>query len=359
MRITPIRYDNTLFGAKQNSKITKKFVTKSGSQIEASLSNHYIQFLNSVSNLKISDELVKKILKDYGITYLQVKDKAVNVASGYNGGFYTVNFDKNISPETLKIYFVQLLLKGDNSKLGGLFNYKSMVSDIKRQDIIQKGMKLHTYDLNNNVSEKQEKMAAECLSKLSKKFIRPKNLFFIEDEAHYYDDLEKIAYSINLKAETKSMMKPTFRVCRFEIDERGNAIGYTATAEDIYTLRKNDSVYREQQTASEILPEIAEASNNKRYAESFRFGNTKIYGAKIKQAIPNVIEHLSSRVKNPKQEQLQVVKFYDKNRNIESRICFYDSSTGRSIVYDNSGNYLYQMEYIKNANGEIISCVRC
>ena len=57
-------------------------------------------------------------------------------------------------------------------------------------------------------------------------------------------------------------------------------------------------------------------------------------------------------------DRLQFVKFYDDQDRVQTRICYYDSTLGTSMVYDTNGNYLYQMEYNKDSEGNIYSCAK-
>ena len=119
------------------------------------------------------------------------------------------------------------------------------------------------------------------------------------------------------------------------------------------------SSYIEQQKPSTKLKAIAEPDNNKEFAEAFRFGNsTPAYKAKM--AIPSVLEHLSKMIgkHNLTSENLQIVKFFDKEKNINTRICYYDSSIGNSFVYNSDGKYLYRLEYNKDSEGNITSATR-
>ena len=311
---------------------------------------------SAIKDLKLE---VEKTLKKLGITYCEVNNNILNATAGYNGGFYSIKNDYIVEPELLKIYFAQTLINNDTSAFGGLVNYKTMVNQLKRQDIIQKGLQVHTYKMNNKISPEQSYFAAVNISKLTSKYIKPKNLFFIDSEAFYYDELEKTVYSVNALAPTSEKMNKTFRTCKFVTDVNGNAIGYTTKGNDIFKLQETETVYKEQQEASCQLPEIAAPECNKLFAEAFRFGNANnIISAKIKYSTPLVLKHLYERVgiNCPTSEQLQIVKFYDKDKNILKRICYYDSATGRSLVYNDDGKYLYQMEYQKDMFGNITAC---
>ena len=53
-----------------------------------------------------------------------------------------------------------------------------------------------------------------------------------------------------------------------------------------------------------------------------------------------------------------LAKFYDKEKNIQHRVCYYDSTIGRSFVYNDEGKYMYQMEYNKDDFGKIVACLK-
>ena len=233
-----------------------------------------------------------------------------------------------------------------------------MISDLKRQDIIQKGLQIHTYELNTSVSKQEQKLAASDMSKCLKKEIKPKDLFFIDTQAFYYNEYSRTAYRVNLyDANSKNKIGAFVSKCRFEIDKNGNAIGYNAVNWNFYHRRPAEETYKEQFQPSEKLPSVADNKNNKLFAESFRFGNSES-NYKTEKGIPNVLSHLENRVKikNPDKKDLQFIKFYDKDKNIVYRIGYYDSSTGRSVIYNENGKYMYQIEYNKNDFGEIIAC---
>ena len=300
------------------------------------------------------------LLKTKGFTYFHSSnDNQVVMASGYNGGFYTINVGTDANEIDKKRLVIEVL-DSDKGAFGGLMNYRDMVKDLNRQDLIQKGLKIHTTELaTKSRTPKESLYAIRTMSKMSGKYIKLKDVFFIENDIFYYDPTEKTAYCISSDTKNLSTLKFTYRTCKFNVDEKGNAIGYASTAMDIFQHEPKSVIYNEQQEPSEELPPIAEHSNNKIFAESFRFGNSSA-NSKETRAIPDVMNHLSKRVgvKNIKSEEFKFVKFYDKNHNVIQRIAYYDSSIGRSFIYDENGNYRYQMEYVKDNDGQIIACSR-
>lgn len=358
MKISQIQQSNPNFAAKKSYYISKSMIQSKAQDLTGSFSKIETDILETIKSIKLNEDGIKNLLKEKGITYCEAEGNTIRAASGYNGGFYALKFNASLSPELLKVYFAHELMEANNPKLGGLLNYKDMISHLKRQDIVQKGMQQHTYELNNNVPPEQVKLAAECLSKMSKKYVKPKKLFFIENEAHYYDPVDRIVYTVNAMSQTLFKMKPTYRSCEFIVDKNGNAIGYKLNAKNVFTSSPTTE-FQEQQKPSDILPEIADSVNNKLFAESFRFGNAKPY-FKTEKAIPAVQKHLVERVglPMPGRNELQFVKFYNNDKQILNRVCYYDSSTGRSFVYDNTGKYLHQIEYNKDAYGNIVACSR-
>ena len=358
MKINNIQPTQYSFKANYNDYVSKKMLKA----INEKQTNTLIATADVLSKytalLSLSGVAVNEMLKKYGFTYCDVSDNRVSVNAGYNGGFYSLKIDGNYTPDILKAFFAKSLSRNENIGVGGILNYKDMVADLKRQDIIQKGLQIHTYELNTNVTSADAERASKRLSKLVHKYIKPKDLFFIDDDVYYYDQLEKKAYCINLSCGSYSVAADTFRVCTFITDEKNNTIGYTENRYDIYRKMRINKKYKEQQEVSENLPDIADNANNKIFAEAFRFGNAKQSSIKVQYAIPKVLEHLEKRVKinEPNKDMLQIVKFYDNNKNEVTNICFYDSSIGRSLVYDEKGKYLYQMEYNKDSSGNIIAC---
>ena len=352
MKISQIKPYNTSFQAKRDDYITKKML-KSSKRGPKVIHNALV---SSVATATIVG--MNTILKENGITYCNVDDKTVHAAVGYNGGFYSMKFKTDLNPGMLKMLFAQSLADNNILALGGFPNYKAMIKDIKRQDIVQKGLQLHTYELNTSIQPDIANSVAESLSNLSKKYIRPKDLFYVDTDAYYYDRLDKTAYSITTNIQAYQNIQPTFRVCRFITDENGNAIGYSLQAGDIYQQRRTEKIYTEQQEPSYKIPDIADSRSNKTFAEAFRFGNSQNFNVKLKRSSETVLNHLEKHigVKNPLSKQLKLTKFYDKNENIITRICYYDPTTGRTVVYNDDGKYLYQLEYIKDSNGNITSC---
>ena len=367
MKISPISTSQNTFKAKRDDYITKAFLASKNS---LGLTDKAIKALKNtsidekamfasafiVSGLSFMD--IEKILRKHSITYCVQKSDSIKIASGYNNGFYIIKPQIKVAPEHTKEYLA-LALEKNSTFLGGLKNYMYLVKNIKRQDIVQRGLKTHSYELNCNIDPDLREIAAVNLSRLSKESISSKDLFFIDNEAFYYDKDYNTVYSINVFANQTETVKPTFRKCVFMTNASGRAIGYTTTEWDVFQDRVINTTYKEQQEPSDPLPKIADSANNKLFAEAFRFGNTKS-DLILERSIPYVLKYLTEKngVKNPQKEDLQFIKFFDKDKNIVKRIGYFDSTTGRSLIYDKDGRYMYQLEYDKNPFGSITACLK-
>ena len=357
MKIYNIQSTENSFGTKKGVFVSKKVLMKDRLRAINPLIASKQALISGIAAASMSAITINEILKENGLTYCNADENTVHTASGYNGGFYSFNYGVQATPEQLKAYFAQTLLDNDFLRQGGMLNYKDMINLLKRQDIIQKGLQLHTYELNTEVSEEDAKKTASVMTKLAGKFIKPKKLFFIGNEAFYYDHIDKTAYSLPINASGRNA-ESTFRVCQFITDDKKNTVGYTQNYYDLFQKRRIDKTYEEQQTLSDVLPPVADPSNNKLYAEAFRFGNTKQFSRQVDQAFPSICGHLDRKlgIDYVTKDMLQVVKLQDQDERPVFRICFYDSSIGRSLVYDEQGKYLFQMQYHKNAFGKITAC---
>ena len=356
MKISQIQPNYTSFKAR-NDYITKKMLEPAAkiiSEADAPIKKDFAHLKENFS--------IEAILKANGITYCNAKGGTVHASAGYNGGFYSLKLSNPYieeSPDALKLLFADALANDNFMRLGGFLNYKKMVGLLKRQDIILKGLQQHTYELNTNVKPETAETVADYISTFSNKFVRPRDLFFINNDAYYYDYLDKTVHSVSTTVQEYSI-KPTYRVCKFFTDDKGNATGFSLTAQDLFLDQPTETIYKEQMKISDTLPSVADSVNNKLFAEAFRFGNTTKYNVRLQSGIDTVLNHLRTRVKvtNPTEEDLQVIKYYDNDKNIVSRICYYDPTTGRSLVYNENGKYLHQIEYIKDDFGNITSCMK-
>ena len=364
MKILPVSNstNSTSFAAKRNDYITKKMleprVIQAVKECQEAAKGVYSKEAAAGSLVGLSAVYLNDALKFLGITSCDTDDGAINLCSGYNNGYYKIKTSTLFSKDQAK-EFVLSTLSRDYSAFGGLMNYMEMVKDLKRQDIIQKGLKIHTYEINSNVYNSNAELAAEKLSKFLKRKIKTKDLFFVEDDAYYYDSLTKTCYAVNMATKNSTLDKEAILTCKFILNDKRNTIGYDVKYWDAYKWGSNEAHYQEQQKPSIKLKPVAEPENNQEYAEAFRFGNSE-KNFRIKNGIPNVFEHLTRRlgIQNPTEDMLQIVKFYDKDKNIKARICYFDSTIGNSLVYNEDGKYMYQMGYNKDHEGNIISCNR-
>jgi len=354
MNILPVsNYQPTQFKS-ANNQIIKRIID--GADVHTMPQIKEKKSVKKIINPNINVIDIDDVLRKKGITHCTKEGEFIDIIAGYNGGFYKIKTGLNTTLNQAKVLINELLDRP--TPMSCCFaNYKDMVADIKRQDLIQKGLGLRTNELNLQVPKEYAGDGAYDLSRHLRAGIPIKNLFFIDEEAFYYDAESKTAYGVNIY--DKSSPSTVVSCCKFITDKRGNAVGYTTNNYNFYYKRPVEETYMEQQEISEKLPRIADSYNNKLYAEAFRFGNTeKDY--RYKKGISNVINHLTNVVKIPNvsEEEIQVVRFYDKDKNIVPRICFYDSSTGHSLVYNTEGKYMYQVEYLKDDFGNILSCVR-
>lgn len=361
MNISPISFNyqpkrnNITFGV--NDYIKKSVLyeaNKTKKQIGPTAEKMAAATLGTMATIEGIDAL----LKENGITYCKADENSINIASGYNGGFYTIKTPFEMENQQARTFVAQTLVR-KSSAFGGLKNYIDMVHDLKRQDIIQKGLRIHTYELNTNVKLDARVKAASDFSNILNKQINEDDLFFIENEAFFYDKLTRTAYGINLEAQAYT--NPITTICEFKIDGKNNAIGYKNSGWDSYKWGNLDKEYTEQQEPSPTLPKIANQDNNKDMAEAYRFGNAALEdNFRVKVGMPKVIEHLTNKVKVPfiSENQLHFTRFYDNNKEPQTRICYYDPTIGRSLVYSPEGKYLYQMEFNRDSKGNVYACSR-
>lgn len=380
MKINSISmYNSQTFCAKRGSQIVTPAMLEEMDRKALKMQMEHLKKAALVPTVTISGVLMTldEFFAQKGITYYSEKNDNINIACSYNGGYYTIpglsrleekmkkdhSFKSTLSKSdkeepTVKEYFANSLSK-NTSSFAGLQNYLNCVSDLKRQDLVMKGIKIHTYELNTGVTEAQQKMAAKNFSKFLNRVILPEDLFYLENDAFYYDKNNKTVYGVNIYKKGEQNIHPAFRVCQFDTDENGYATGYTVKDWNIYYRKNAEEVYKEQSAPSEDISQIVDWKNNKHLAEAFRFGNNEP-DYKINVAAPRILEHLENRVKikYPKWRNIKYVRFYDKNYDVVSRFSYYDSSTGRSFIYDTDGKYKYQMEYNKDDFGNIIACGR-
>ena len=361
MNITPINYQqnfNSSFRAKRDDYITKRFLHKVSEKKKAREAALKIKKAEQAAAAAAVTAIISanKILQSKDITYCKTKDNTINIGTRYNSGFYSLKSDKKMSDVEAMQYVAQGLTDSNLFSLGGLMNYMNMVKDIKRQDLIQKGLKIHTYELNDKISNEDMDLAAKILSNFTHYNIQRTDLFFIDEEAFYYDKITKTAYAINTHT-ANADIKSITRVCKFKTDDNGNAIGFTTKEWDLYKCDTTEKEYIEQQAPSVKLPGIIDAENTKDLAEGFRFGNSTIHdNYRVKIGMPKVLELLTQKgITGINDEQLTFTRFSVRNTEPQTRICYYDPTVGRSFVFKPEGEYMYQLVYEKDCDGNIIS----
>jgi len=320
----------------------------------ASLSNIIDEFYGEKRGLNIEN-----LIKRSGITYFTKEDDKLIAASRKNGAFYKIKLPIDIPNEKLKIVLWAELNNKSGSCIPGLSNYKKCIDDIGRQDIIQKGLGIFTYELNNEIPHEKKIVAAALINDQVKDTVTSYDLFYIGDDAYYYDKENKSVYSVSTLENSIKGIKQKVCKCDFITDEDGNAVGYNRNKWNIYSQSTVEEKYVEQQKPSEKLPEYADINKNKQYAEACRFGNYYISN-RNRDGIPNVLAHLKKfGFDNVTEKDLQFVRGVKgrfKDDNDFYLINYYNPLTGKSLTYDKNGKYMYQTEYIKDNDGNIISC---
>lgn len=295
-------------------------------------------------------------IKHYGITYYGVDGQMFSVATRKNGAFYKVKLDFELPQDYAKNFLGAELASNKSNYIAGLKNYMNCVNTIGRQDIIQKGLGIYEYEINTEIPPQDKVAAVRAINKTCDKDIKVEDLFFIGGEAHYFSPNERAIYSVNV---SDPRLKQVVYKCNFISDDNGNTIGYEKKSWSIYARKFLDKTYIEQQQIAEKLPEYANESRNKEYAESLRFGNYHI-SHKNRDGVPKVLAHLHKfGFENATENDLQFVRAR-RNGYVEDfdyyLINYYNPLSGKSLTYDRNGRYLHQTDYIRDEQGQIISC---
>lgn len=310
-----------------------------------------LDIIGKKNNINADDFLLSQ-----GFTYSSENDNVLNLAAGYNGGHFMIELNHYIARYGLKEYVARVLMDFPAS-FSGLMQYKNCVQDLKRQDLIQKGLGIHTYKMNTDLNLEEKLAGAKNLSRYLKQKIEYKDVFFIDSNAYYYNPKTRTVYSTAFDDNNLKRVKPIVEECFFLTDKNGNAVGYKLKHYNPYFRKIVEETYMEQSEPSYKLKSVVDYRNNVEMAEAFRFGNNEP-DYRFRKALPNVLNHLSERVKvkNPNTEDIQYIKFSDKNNDVVTRFGYYDPTIGRSLIYDADGRYMYQMEYIKDGYGKINAC---
>ena len=353
MYITPINAQSSAnkkinFG--NGAEITKKILENTPRTVKKTISGAITKAPEKIN--EITD--VNNLLKRYGITHISNGLLEVNIATGQYG-FFSFRTLYHVHDNKLKDYVAMLLESPAGHR--DLPTYIKCVNDLKRQDIIMRGAGIQSYEMNLLVNEEKRHEMLECYSKYFKNPDFDEELFFANNRAFYYDSPSKTMYTIHTDIAPQCVSEQHVTRCRFVTDEKGNSIGYDKREWDLYAHAFKEIKYREQSEPSQKLPNIVDINNNKLFAESFRFGNAQ-KSIVTTSGIQKTLEHLRNKAKisDIDESKLQYVKFSDRDNNTYERISYFNPVSGRSIVYNNRGEFLYQLEYIKDHEGALKAC---
>lgn len=359
--------NNVVYGAKHINKRVRGFQINRAAQVVSTAAAAGIAAVSAVNIAKKQNpedtrivEMKKEDLKEKGISYLKSEGNMLIAATRKNGAFYKIEYPISFTSPNAEIDLLWAELNGDkDSMIKGLRNYKECVDDLGRQDIINKALNVDTYELNTKVSNLKKSASTALIRRHTKKDIKVDDLFFIGGDAVYYDKLTKAIHVVKIVESVFHGEVQKVYTYHFLSDDKGNTIGYENDLWNVYIQTVKHNEYKEQQEPSEKLPECVEDTNNKLFAESCRFGNA-VPAYKTKKAIPDVLKHLEKvGFENVTEADLQFVKAKTsryKGGEEYYLINYYNPKSGMSLVYNDEGKYMYQLEYVKNAEGKIISC---
>lgn len=364
MLISPIisyNSPNTNFKGKLPSeKSIKNIMPKAqelcstGCTVSTALITPLAMACNNIKEFNNLRELPKEI-EDAGITRCTFKDGEVMIATNKNDAFYKIKLPRIPLDTTLKDILSEELNGGETSFIKGFKNYKDCVDNLGRQDIVRKGLGIRTYELDNDVPKETKQFAANLIARHSKIATSPNDLFFIDNNAYYYDKINKTAYIVNSLENIPQKGKKDVYECKFITDSNGHAIGYDRDSFSIYYQSKIKDKYMEQTEPSESLPDYVDVNKNKLFAEACRFGNYRI-SSRTKEGIPFVLSKLKELgFKNVTEADLQIVRGMNKDKNF-CLINYYNPLSGKSLTFNAEGEFIFQTEYEKNENGQILFC---
>ena len=356
MKILPLTYNKNFCNTQNNNPnfSSKKYFTKS--ELLNSTKN-IKSYAESISNdTQITKTTIEKVFKKYGITKFDLNNNIIIFHSGYNKGYYKIKSHIIMSETVAKNYIATVLLSDLDLPLARIKNYMSMVNDLKRQDLIIKGLQLNNDIISDEHTVNDITRSYQQLSKLTNRILKKDKLFCINNRAIYYNENEKTAYSININSKNMEQAKKLFTVCHFKTDKQGNAIGYETKKYDYIKGKLVDIEYIEQQNPSRVIPQIITLENNNFLVEAFRFGNSEM-DYDIKCILPNIINDIKTKTKNNNIQlnELKLIRFDDKNRHLTARVIYYDPTIDCTFVYNTDGKYMYLLEFGKDSNGKLIS----
>ncbi len=352
MQIFPISNLNTKQTSfRENSSITKTFLYGSRRKTITQPIENSVNIVNDKFQKKV--ENLDNIIKILGFTKYKPEEDKINFWS--KTGFFQIN-KPQVTDDEFNTYMVKQFCK--ESAFGGILNYLKCVNDIKRQDLIKKALGIKGYETNSSIPDNIKEDATKRISKIAKSKVEDKKLFFFGSEAFYYDFYNKKIYSTNMLEKASQINKPHIKTTSFIFDKKGNTIGYENNEYDVFAggVMKRKK-YVEQQAKSTYLKDTVEYNNNKELAEAFRFGNTKM-PHRLNPTAEEIIEKLTTKCKiyNAKIKDLTVAKYVKDKKEI-MRICYFDNNTGNSFVFNTDGKFLYFLQYTREPNGDLKSCL--
>ena len=233
----------------------------------------------------------------------------------------------------------------------GITAYVKMVDSLRRPDIIKKGLNIRSNELDYMDFEDKTEIAKK-LSKKLKKNISPKEIFASSHGIFYPDIKNATVYKTRISAEDKLTDKG-ITTCKFLFNDNKDVIGFERNEYDILSGKFKTLKYLEQQEPTEKLPEIVDKSIPYRYAYAYRFGNYDLKNQRYKDGVDVVLSKLRKSNENITINDLQGIKFAKENGRSDVNIGYYSPKSGRSLVFDKFGEFLYRLEYLKDEEGNI------
>ena len=349
MKIQSVDKTNYSFKGVGLYNITKSLV--SSPQIKASDLTNIIdsvnkQIANEHSVKKIKDVIAQAGIKDIHSEYNQI---SVTTNKGVTCLLpYPVRFDIPMGENLVANEFFP---RKAGSCFLGLKNYLSCVSDVKNFSLFKKGLSLQSSEFDV-LSNDTRTALAQKMSLHLRQNISPNEMFYMDGEALYYDDIEKTVYSI---AESSCKLKKSkVKSCKFIYNNEGCAVGYENEKYDLLQNKMLKTLYYEQQQPSHKLPDVVQIENRTEVAEAFRFGNNQKdnvpYGIRYR-ILYDLKKHTQFDLFNA--DNIKTVNLLQKGtENI--RYSYFKCDTNSSYIYNEKGDFLYQVKYLYDDNGNII-----
>ena len=292
--------------------------------------------INSLKNIGI-----KNISEDNGNIYVNT----------IKGNSFWISTPLKLNDIAANIFVYGELIKPNT--FYGINSYLKAFDTLRRSDIVKKGIRMSTSKLCY-LSQDDREFTAKNLSRLIGHYVSPKDLFASSSEVYYPDMKNKIIYGAPIA--NRELNENDISICKFITDSNDNVIGYERRAYEIIRGNIVTSKYVEQQKLDETLPPIVDKEIPYRYALACRFGNYQIPD-RYEQGIENVLSQLRNSCPDITKEDLQGIKYTQDGIKKDILIGYYSPVSGRSLIFDKFGNFLYKLEYIKNESGEIIDTI--